>query len=459
MSQSEAHSLSDLIEADSAASRPILVKEDSLSFGSFRNASSLCEHIDELKSRSVMIMADDQLRVAAALIDLDGWVRRIVICPPDFEARHFSAVVRDAEVDSIVHDGGWSPQLGRDISLVVPCKLPLQPRATRRDNYFTTEWVLLTSGTTGDPKMVVHTLATLTKAIPRVSASADVENWGTFYDIRRYGGLQIFLRSCAGNGSLTLRSANETIDSFLTRASVNNVTHISGTPSHWRLVLMNDERSRINPKYVRLSGEIADESLIHALSALYPRARVAHAYASTEAGVLFEIEDGQAGFPRTLLEKRDRDIALKVVDSTLHARSSGSALRYLGATPPRLFDQTGFIDTGDFVQRQGDRYFFSGRRGGIINVGGAKVNPEEVEAIINQHASVHASLVKARRNPIAGSVVVADVVLKEGVVETAELNEEIRSECATRLAPYKVPALVRFVPNLDVTDAGKLRRN
>jgi len=56
-------------------------------------------------------------------------------------------------------------------------------------------------------------------------------------------------------------------------------------------------------------------------------------------------------------------------------------------------------------------------------------------------------------------VVVADVVLKEGVVETAELNEEIRSECATRLAPYKVPALVRFVPNLDVTDAGKLRRN
>src|SRR5271168_4630274 len=195
------------------------------------------------------------------------------------------------------------------------------------------------------------------------------------------------------------------------------------------------------------------------LSALYPRARVAHAYASTEAGVLFEIEDGQAGFPRTLLEKRVRDIALKVVDSTLHARSSGSALRYLGATPPRLFDQAGFIDTGDFVHRQGDRYFFSGRRGGIINVGGAKVNPEEVEAIINQHASVHASLVKARRNPIAGSVVVADVVLKEGVVETAELNEEIRSECATRLAPYKVPALVRFVPNLDVTDAGKLRRN
>jgi acyl-coenzyme A synthetase/AMP-(fatty) acid ligase len=156
---------------------------------------------------------------------------------------------------------------------------------------------------------------------------------------------------------------------------------------------------------------------------------------------------------------RGGDVTLKVVADTLHARSSESALRYLGATPPRLFDEAGFIDTGDFVQQQGERHFFSGRRGGIINVGGAKVNPEEIEAIINQHASVQASLVKARRNPIAGSVVVADVVLKAGVVETRELNEEIISECTRHLAPYKVPALVRFVSSLDVSEAGKLRRN
>ena len=111
------------------------------------------------------------------------------------------------------------------------------------------------------------------------------------------------------------------------------------------------------------------------------------------------------------------------------------------------------------IEARGDRCHFVGRRGGIINVGGAKVNPEEVEAVINLHPGVHASLVKARRNPITGALVAADVVLNEGVIEAASLKEEIVAACASRLAPHKVPALVRFVPSLTVTAGGKLARN
>jgi acyl-coenzyme A synthetase/AMP-(fatty) acid ligase len=134
-------------------------------------------------------------------------------------------------------------------------------------------------------------------------------------------------------------------------------------------------------------------------------------------------------------------------------------LRYLGANAAELRDAQGFVDTGDMVELRGDRYYFVGRRGGIINVGGAKVNPEEVEAAINLHPSVHASLVKARKNPITGALVAADVVLKEGVAEDAKLKDAIIAACAARLAPYKVPALIRFVPSLAVTAGGKLARN
>src|SRR5207247_293364 len=120
--------------------------------------------------------------------------------------------------------------------------------------------------------------------------------WTTFYDIRRYGGLQIFLRALLGGGSMVLSSARESPGDFLTRAGAHGVTHISGTPSHWRRALMSPSAHRIAPRYVRLSGEIADQAILDHLRACYPDARIAHAFASTEAGVAFDVGDGRAGF-------------------------------------------------------------------------------------------------------------------------------------------------------------------
>src|SRR5207253_357516 len=96
---------------------------------------------------------------------------------------------------------------------------------------------------------------------------------------------------------------------------------------------------------------------------VYPGAGVSHAFASTEAGVAFEVDDGLAGFPAARLE-RSAGVALAVVDGSLRIRSGRTALRYLGAGAPALRDGDGFVDTGDMVERQGDRYHFVGRRDG-----------------------------------------------------------------------------------------------
>jgi acyl-coenzyme A synthetase/AMP-(fatty) acid ligase len=459
MSQPEPLSLTELLAAGAGVGRAIGMADGSLVLDDLADKTSLGGNFGALEGRAIVLMAGDQLKTAAALIELDGWARRIVLCPPDLEPKHLSAIVRDAEADAIVYGGESEPPQGVAVALLAPCALPLQPRATKPVRAHATEWVLLTSGTTGDPKMVAHTLATLTGAIAPGSPQAAAQNWATFYDIRRYGGLQIFLRAVAGLGSLTLRSDGEAIDDFLIRAGAAGVTHISGTPSHWRLVLMNAAARRIDPDYVRLSGEIADSAVIDALTKLFPRARVAHAFASTEAGVGFEVNDGKAGFPASYLGKRENGAFFKIIDGSLAIRSDRTALRYLGDNAPTLRDADGFVDTGDMIELRDDRCYFVGRRGGIINVGGAKVNPEEVEAVINRHASVHASLVKARRNPITGALVAADVVLNEGVVEAPGLKDEIIAACARQLAPYKVPALVRFVPALAVNASGKLARN
>src|SRR5207247_3885175 len=142
-------------------------------------------------------------------------------------------------------------------------------------------------------------------------------------------------------------------------------------------------------------------------------------------------------------------------------RSARNADRYLGEEHPALTDDDGFVDTGDMVERRGDRYYFLGRRSGVINVGGLKVYPEEVEAAINRHPAVRMSMVRPRRSPITGALVIADVVLKResdpGTAHgpLAEYKQEILQICHASLAAHKVPATIRFVPALEIAAAGK----
>ena len=121
----------------------------------------------------------------------------------------------------------------------------------------------------------------------------------------------------------------------------------------------------------------------------------------------------------------------------------------------------GFVDTGDMVELRGDRYHFVGRRGGIINIGGLKVHPEEIEAVINRHAEVRMSRARSRKSPITGSIVVADVILADGcdASRSDDIRDKILADCRASLAPHKVPAMINFVPALDITAAGKLARH
>ena len=259
---------------------------------------------------------------------------------------------------------------------------------------------------------------------------------------------------------MVLSEPGEAIADHVARLRAAGVTHISGTPSHWRKLLMSGAAANFSPRYVRLSGEIAEQAVLDGLARAFPQASIGHAYASTEAGVGFAVDDGREGFPADLIGRNRDGVEMKVVDGSLRIRSRRTARGYIGADAPPLADAEGFVDTGDMVELRGERYHFVGRRGGIINIGGLKVHPEEVEAVINRHESVRMSRARSRRSPITGAIVVADIVLVDGT--DADRRETIRTEilgrCKNSLAAYKVPAVIRFVERLDVTAAGKLAR-
>ena len=443
--------------------RSLWAGDTAVRFGELAVSSALGGRLVELRGRSVLISTSDQLAAALALIEVDGIARRLVLCPPDLDPKHLPYVIRAAEIEAIVGDRiDALSELG--VECLVPIERSLRRVAVDRTPQHETEWILFTSGTTGVPKMVVHTLATLTGAIKPAGGLAGPLVWATFYDIRRYGGLQILLRALLGGGSLLLSSPGESATAFLTRAKEHGVTHITGTPSHWRRALMSPVVRSVSPVYARLSGEIADQAIIDHLQSVFPQARVAHAFASTEAGVAFEVTDGRAGFPASFLGPNEAEVQLEVKDDTLRIRSPRTALRYLGYTDNALLDADGFVDTGDVVEQCGDRFYFVGRRGGIINVGGLKIHPEEVEAVINRHPGVRMSLVTARKNPIVGTIVAAEVVLAsggDGSLDAATVEStraEILEACRRSLAAYKVPASIRFTSSLAVTASGKLGR-
>jgi acyl-CoA synthetase (AMP-forming)/AMP-acid ligase II len=430
-----------------------------LAFGLRGSEASIA--LDEIAGRTVLLSCDRQLAYARALIEMDGIARRIVVCPPDLPEQYIAPVLDEVGAHAIVTDGTWPKAYGRKI-----IQLPSATSDFRISTWpmepLKTEWVLFTSGTTGPPKMVVHTLQSLSgHLLPRAPRGRAV-TWCTFYDVRRYGGLQVLLRALIGGGSVVLSSDRETPAAFLRRAAVHDATHFLGTPSHWRRALMTSESRLISPDYVRLSGEVADQAILDRLKALYPTARLVHAFASTETGVAFEVEDERAGFPAAYIDD-DRSaggVELRVRDCSLWVRSDRVAAGRLDGEIRSFTDADGFADTGDLVVRRGDRYHFVGRREGVVNVGGLKVHPEEVETVINRHPEVRMSLVRARANFVTGAVVSAEIVPEPDAdpANSASLAREVIDLCRRELPTHKVPATVRIVESLEIAPSGKLVR-
>jgi acyl-coenzyme A synthetase/AMP-(fatty) acid ligase len=467
MQQTNPSSLrSSIIAAGNLSTHMLVGLDAKASWGELVHGSIFEDRSIDFRGQCVLVATVDQFCAAAALIELDGIARRVVLFPPDVSREHLPYVAKTAEADILVTDQPELAAMDHGVSHSVLCSRNVTPQNVDRgfgmETEIETEWILLTSGTTGIPKLAVHTLASLAGSAKQPYPSENSIVWSTYYDMRRYGGLHIFLHASLTGTSLVLSSALESTADFLARAGAHGVTHITGTPSHWRRALMSPSAGRIAPEYLRMSGEIVDQSILNQVKSQFPLAKIAHTFASTEAGVGFDVNDGLMGFPVEVLT-RNPLVELKVQDGTLRIRSARAASRYLGADSPILRDAEDFVDTGDTVELRDGRFYFTGRRDGMINVGGHKVHPEEVEAVINRHPVVVMSLVKAKKNPITGALVVADVVINTlagdfGANASSAHQRDILQFCRAELDPHKVPTAINIVPALAIGESGKLVR-
>src|SRR5579862_9223475 len=115
----------------------------------------------ELAGRSVVVATSSQLTSALALIELDGVARRLTILPPDTAADHLAALIACAEADAVVIDADTPDHAALDLPVRVVCAPAIVPAEQLALPHVPTEWVMLTSGTSGVPKMAAHSLASL----------------------------------------------------------------------------------------------------------------------------------------------------------------------------------------------------------------------------------------------------------------------------------------------------------
>jgi acyl-coenzyme A synthetase/AMP-(fatty) acid ligase len=317
---------------------------------------------------------------------------------------------------------------------------------------------LTTSGTTGEPKIIKYSLSDLCHDIPEQSelesGTESEESWLLTYHPASFAGLQVLLTALSTQAVLI--SPLESHLQGLTEAFIKHrPTHVSGTPSFWRGLIMALSGSGPFPelKQITLGGELAEQDTLDFLANTFQTARIVHIYATTEAGVIFKVRDKLAGFPATWIEEGINETQLRVNENQLELR------RKQKSHGKEEQESAPWISTGDLVERRGDRFYFKGRVDGVINVGGSKANPEEIEATLRAHPAVADAHVFGRPNPIVGSLVSTHIVLAPGIEADPEnLKEEIRQFASERLAAHEIPRMIEFVANIEMNSTGKKKR-
>lgn len=302
---------------------------------------------------------------------------------------------------------------------------------------------VLTSGTTGLLKLIPHTWASL-NTFERVR-SLPQNTWFLPYQIGSYAWFQMVALALFKPGqNMVCGDFTDLAGSFATALRAGQITAISSTPTFWRHVLMSlpyDLIAQAPIRSISMGGEIVDQTILSELATIFPNAAIRHIYASSEVGAAIVVTDGKAGFAASLADPENpRAIGVKVEVGRLYIRSAHA----------NQSDTGGWVDTGDLVELRGDRYIFCGRAGNtMINVGGQKAFPPDIEAYLMAHPVVIWAQVTARRAPLVGNLPVAKVVLSEKT-DPAAAERVLTAYCAQGLADYSVPRMWDFLDTVPI---------
>jgi acyl-coenzyme A synthetase/AMP-(fatty) acid ligase len=297
--------------------------------------------------------------------------------------------------------------------------------------------VLFSSGSTGTPKAAVHDLALL---LEKFQQPRHVYRTLGFLQLDHIGGLNTLFYTLANGGAIVAASAR-TPAAVCDAIEAHRVELLPTSPTFLNLLLLSEEHRRRDLSSLQLityGTEPMPESTLRRVIAAFPGVRLLQTYGLSELGIL----RSQSRSPDSLWVRVGGDgFETRVAEGRLWIRARSAMLGYLNAPSP--FSADGFFDTGDLVEVDGDWIRFAGRHNDVINVGGRKVFPAEVESVLLEMDNVADAAVRGEPSPLVGHIVAATVRLIEPE-PLDRFKQRMRVFCASRLSPFQVPARIHI---------------
>ncbi len=300
---------------------------------------------------------------------------------------------------------------------------------------------LFTSGTTGIPKKVTHNFNSITRFV-KISERNSNSIWGFAYNPTHMAGIQVFFQALL-NGNAIVRLFGLTPNEIHREIKENGITHISATPTFYRLLLPCEETFQ-SLERITSGGEKFNEKTIMQLAGIFPNAKITNVYASTEAGTLFASENDIFSI------KPEYEHLIRVENDELLIHSS-----LMGSSDINIKE---WYNTGDLIETITEKplkFRFISRKSDMINVGGYKVNPLEVEETILTLPGIKNVRVYSKSNSVLGNIICCEVVCDNNQIS----ESSIRTFLQSKIQEFKIPRIIRFVDVLSITRTGKIKRN
>ena len=312
--------------------------------------------------------------------------------------------------------------------------------------------ILFSSGSTGKPKAMIHNLDTLIDSFKDKKEKS--MNMLVFLMFDHIGGLNTVFNALCMGACLIIPKIKDakTICELIEKYKI---MVLPSSPTFLNLILISEEYKNYDLSSLRMityGTETMPQSLLLKLKEVFPKVKFLQTFGTSETGISTTSSKSSNSL---FMKLEDINGEYKIVENELWLRSKTQVLGYLNASMDS-FTSDGWFKTGDLVEVDGEYIKIIGRAKEVINVGGQKVLPSEIESIILEMEEISDCMVYGEKNAITGQTVVCDVVLNKNI---ENIKKRVRVFCKDRLDAYKIPTKVNVVDKTNFSDRfKKIRR-